>query len=82
MLLRYKPLYSDFESGPWVRFFLFGFLGGCHMDGQGRRAYPKGPQYNEPLRLLRNSTKIAAQFYGLEQCSQKTPNGFTALSVA
>ena len=22
-------------------------------------------------RLLRNSTKIAAQFYGLEQCSQK-----------
>jgi hypothetical protein len=59
MLLRYKPLYSDFESGPWVRFFLFAFLGGCHMDGQSRRAYPKGPQYNEPLRLLRNLTIFA-----------------------
>jgi hypothetical protein len=32
--------------------------------------------------LLRNSTKIAAQFLGLEQCSQKAPKMASILSAA
>jgi hypothetical protein len=33
------------------------------------------------FRLLRNSTKIAAQFLGLGQCSQKAPETGTILNA-
>jgi hypothetical protein len=34
---------------------------------------PDGRKLTSIAGLLRNSTKIAAQFSGLEQCSQKAP---------
>jgi hypothetical protein len=33
-----------------------------------------GHNEGQSIRLLRNSTKIAAQFLGLGQCSQKAPD--------
>jgi len=35
--------------------------------------YVNGRELVVAYRLLRNSTKIASQFYGLGQCSQKAP---------
>ena len=46
-------------------------LNAARMRARPGKALPKRPQLRKQKWLLRNSTKIAAQFLGLEQCSQK-----------
>jgi hypothetical protein len=52
------------------------------MRARPGKALPKRPQLRKQKWLLRNSTKIAAQFLGLEQCSQKDPLLFAPLNAA
>ncbi len=80
----HRAAYPLRKPGSWVlrRVLSSVDFGWCHVAGRCLWAFPKRPQRHWQIRLLRNSTKIAAQFSGLGQCSQKAPNLPAALNVA